>query len=233
VGAVEAFEITGDHAAIPALLQAETAPIALLLLAHGAGAGMGHPHLARLSSLLAERRVAVLRYQFPYVTAGKKRPDPPPVLHATVRRAAAFAQRTRPELPLFAGGRSMGGRMTTQTAAAGALGPVRGLVLFAFPLHPPKRPSLERAAHLSEVSQPMLFLQGTRDDLAELGLLRQALLPLGERATLFVAEGADHSFAVRKSGGRERDEVERELAEVAATWIAARAPRAPGQAPSV
>jgi predicted alpha/beta-hydrolase family hydrolase len=211
--------ITGDHEPIPALYEVGGTPSALLLLAHGAGAGMRHPHLARLSSLLAERGIAVLRYEFPYVTAGKKRPDPPAVLHATVRRAAAFASGAHPELPLFAGGRSMGGRMTTQTAAAGALPQVRGIVLFAFPLHPPKRPGLERAAHLAAVPQPMLFLQGTRDDLADLELIRQAAAPLGERATLFVSQGADHSFRVLKSSGRSAEQVEQELVEVAAAWM--------------
>jgi predicted alpha/beta-hydrolase family hydrolase len=219
-----ALEVTGaaadPHPPIPGLLTSPSgAPAALLLLAHGAGAGMAHPHLGRLASLLAERDVAVLRYQFPYVTAGKRRPDPPAVLHATVRRAAAFARRRYPELPLFAGGRSMGGRMTTRAAARGELPEVRGIVLFAFPLHPPKRPGTERARHLDEVAQPMLFLQGTRDDLCDLALLREVLAPLGDRATLFVSEGADHSFRVLRRSGRDDDAVERELVEVASAWI--------------
>jgi predicted alpha/beta-hydrolase family hydrolase len=217
--AVVSLDITGEHASIPALYEAGDSPVALLLLAHGAGAPMRHPHLARLSSLLAERGVAVLRYEFPYASAGKKRPDPPAVLHATVRRAAAFASRTHSDLPLFAGGRSMGGRMTTQVAAAGGLSGVRGIVLFAFPLHQPKRPAVERAEHLGAVTQPMLFLQGTRDDLADLELVRQVIAPLGGRATLYVSEDADHSFRVRKSSGRTSEQVERELADVAATWI--------------
>ena len=212
-------DITGEHQPIPALFEPGAAPRALLLLAHGAGAGMRHPHLARLSSLLSERGIAVLRYEFPYVTAGKKRPDPPAVLHATVRRAAAFATREHPELTLFAGGRSMGGRMTTQTAAAGGLPAVLGIVLFAFPLHPPKRPGIERAQHLAAVPQPMLFLQGTRDDLADLELMRQVTAPLGQRATLFVSQGADHSFRVLKSSGRSAEQVEQELVEVASAWM--------------
>jgi hypothetical protein len=226
LAAAVALDITGStadqHAPIPALYEPGSAPVALLLLAHGAGAGMAHPHLARLSSLLAERGVAVLRYQFPYVTAGKKRPDPPAVLHATVRRAAAFAARELPELPLFAGGRSMGGRMTTQAAARGELSSVRGIVLFAFPLHPPKRPGIERAEHLAAVAQPMLFLQGTRDDLCDLALLREVLDPLGERAALFVSEGADHSFRVPKNSGRTTGDVERLLAQEAVCWIGGR-----------
>lgn len=221
--AVEAIEITGSdadaHAPIPALWQPGADPAVLLLLAHGAGAGMDHPHLARLSGLLAERGVAVLRYQFPYVTAGSRRPDPPAVLHATVRRAVAFAARRFPELPLFAGGRSMGGRMTTQAAARGLVPAVRGIVLFAFPLHPPKRPGSERAEHLAAVTLPMLFLQGTRDDLADLELVRRVVAPLGERATLHVSEGADHSFHVLRRSGRTGDEVEGELARVAAEWM--------------
>ncbi|HUP25483.1 MAG TPA: alpha/beta family hydrolase [Thermoanaerobaculia bacterium] len=227
--AVEAIEMTGSdadaHAPIPALWQRGADPAALLLLAHGAGAGMDHPHLARLSGLLAERGVAVLRYQFPYVTAGSRRPDPPAVLHATVRRAVAFGARRFPELALFAGGRSMGGRMTTQAAARGLVPAVRGIVLFAFPLHPPKRPGIERAEHLSAVAQPMLFLQGTRDGLCDLALLRPVLAPLGERATLFVSDGADHSFRVPKSSGHRACDIERLLAGEAASWIRGRLER--------
>jgi uncharacterized protein len=223
LAAAVALDITGSaadpHAPISALWERGAAPRAMLALAHGAGAGMAHPHLARLSALIAERGVAVLRYQFPYVTAGKRRPDPPAVLHATVRRAVAFAHREHPDLPLFAGGRSMGGRMTTQAAARGALEHVLGLLLFAFPLHPPKRPGIERAEHLAAVTQPMLFLQGTRDDLADLELLRQVIAPMHERAKLFVSEGAGHSFQVLKKSGRTAEEVEHELADVAAKWI--------------
>lgn len=186
----------------------------LLVLGHGAGAGMDHPFLRDLAAGLAEVGIATLRYQFPYMDQGRRMPDRAPKLIATVRAAVAEAARLAPELPLLAGGKSMGGRMTSQAAAEAPLPGVRGLVFFGFPLHPAKKPGTERGEHLARVPHPMLFLQGTRDKLAELDLLRSVLRPLGERATLHVVEGADHGFHVLKRSGRTDGEV---LTELAAT----------------
>ena len=172
-----------------------------------------------VADALAERGVATLRYQFPYAEVGRKRPDPPPVLEATVRSAVATAAELVPELLRFAGGKSMGGRMTSRTAAAGGLNAI-GIVFFGFPLHASGRaPTAERAAHLVEVAQPMLFLQGTRDSLADLASIRSVCSGLGHRATLHVAEGADHGFHVLKRSGRRDAEVIEEIADVTAEWI--------------
>ncbi|HSR40847.1 MAG TPA: alpha/beta family hydrolase, partial [Longimicrobiales bacterium] len=171
---------------------------------------------------LAARGVAVFRYQFPYMEAGKRRPDPPAVAARTVSNAVAEARRRIPDLPLFAGGKSFGGRMTSTAAARGELdAEVRGLVFFGWPLHSPAKPGMERAAHLDDVSRPMLFLQGTRDRLARLDLLEPVLESLGPRATLHLVEGADHGFHVLKRSGRSDDEVLDELAERAAEWMEA------------
>jgi predicted alpha/beta-hydrolase family hydrolase len=178
---------------------------ALLVLAHGAGAGMRHPFMQAIAEALAGRGVATLRYQFPYMDAGGRRPDP---------QARALA----PDLPLFAGGKSFGGRMTSGAQAQAPLDGVRGLVFLGFPLHPAGRPGTARAAHLDRVSVPMLFLQGTRDPLAGLDLLRSVCDHLGARATLHVVEGADHSFAVLKRSGRTNAEVLAELASTIAEW---------------
>ncbi|HUE77792.1 MAG TPA: alpha/beta family hydrolase, partial [Longimicrobiales bacterium] len=182
-----------DSGDVSALLVAPPSPRAALVLAHGAGAGMRHAFMQAVADGLAERGVATLRYQFPYMEAGGRRPDRPAVAHAAVRAAVDAAGRELPDVPLFAGGKSFGGRMTSQAAADAPLPGVRGLVFFGFPLHPPGRPGTERADHLAAVTVPMLFLQGTRDDLADLALLRPVLEPLGDRATLHVVEGADHS----------------------------------------
>jgi predicted alpha/beta-hydrolase family hydrolase len=190
----------------------------LLVLAHGAGAGMRHRFLEAAAARLAARGIATFRYQFPYMEAGSGRPDRPPKLVAAVRAAVAAAAREAPGLPLLAGGKSMGGRMTSTAAAEEPLPGVRGLVFFGFPLHPPGRPGTERAAHLAAVSAPMLFLQGTRDDFAGLDLLRPVLAPLGALATLHVVDGADHSFGVRKASGRTGEEVLDELADAVAAW---------------
>jgi uncharacterized protein len=188
----------------------------LYVLAHGAGAGMRHPFLEALAGALAAERVATLRYEFPYMEQGKRRVDPPAVAHARVREAVAAAEGER--LPLFAGGKSFGGRMTSQAQALEPLTGVRGLAFVGFPLHPAGKPGTGRAAHLSGVRVPTLFLQGTRDDLADLALLR----PVVERlpgATLHVIEDADHSFHVRKKQtGRDDADVLRELARVFAAW---------------
>lgn len=189
------------------------------VLAHGAGAGMRHRFLADIAAALAGRRVATLRYQFPYVEQGSRRPDPPGVLEATVRAAVATARELAPELPLVAGGKSMGGRMTSGAAAGSPLEGVRGLAFLGFPLHPPKRPGTARAAHLERVGLPMLFLQGTRDDLADLDLVTGVCRGLGPRATLHVVEGADHSFSVLQRSGRTDAQVLDELADTITDWI--------------
>jgi len=193
----------------------------LLVLAHGAGAGMSHPFMEKLADELAGSGVATLRYQFPYVEARRRVPDAPELLMATVVAAVRRAAEAAPGLPLMAGGKSMGGRMTSQAAAQHPLDGVRGLVFFGFPLHPPSRPGTKRADHLAKVTIPMLFLQGTRDALADLTLLRPICAKLGSRATLHVIETADHSFHVLKSSGRTDEQVLRELAETAASWAEA------------
>jgi predicted alpha/beta-hydrolase family hydrolase len=198
---------------------------ACLVLAHGAGAGMAHKSMAALADGLAQRGIATLRYQFPYMERGAKRPDPPALAHATVRAAVAEAGRRVPELPLFAGGRSFGGRMTSQAQALAPLPGVRGLVFFAFPLHPAGKPSSERAEHLTDVTLPMLFLQGTRDELAQLDLLRPAVANLGERATLALFEEADHAFHAPARTGRKDAEVLTEILDTAAEWMTALAQR--------
>jgi uncharacterized protein len=191
----------------------------LLVLAHGAGAGMRHAFFERLVPVLCAHGVAVLRYQFPYTEAGKKRPDLPAVAQATVRAAVAAA--LAPGLPLLAGGKSFGGRMTSMAQSEDPLPGVRGLVFLGFPLHSAGRPSSGRADHLDRVTVPMLFLQGTRDTLADLAFLRPVAERLGTRATLHVVDGADHSFGVLKRSGRTGDDVFEELARTTAAWGAA------------
>jgi uncharacterized protein len=190
----------------------------LYLLAHGAGAGMRHPFLEDLARRLAERDIATLRYQFPYMEQRARRPDPPAVAAATVRAAAAEAARVAPELPLVAGGKSFGGRMTSTAQAEEPLAGVRGLVFLGFPLHPPGRQGDKRAEHLAQVRIPMLFLQGDRDEFADLKLLRPVVNRLGERATLHLVEGGDHSFHVLKRSGRTDAEVMGELVREIADW---------------
>jgi uncharacterized protein len=200
----------------------------LLVLGHGAGAGMNHPFMEKLAEELAGVDVATFRYQFPYMQEQRRVPDAPSVLIATVIAAVRVASEAAPRLPLFAGGKSMGGRMTSQAAAQGLLEDVQGLIFFGFPLHPPKRPGTKRAEHLAKVKMPMLFLQGTRDTLAELDLLRPVAADLGARAKLHVIETADHSFHVLKKSGRNDAEVLRELVETAAAWMQ-RVINAPGR----
>jgi predicted alpha/beta-hydrolase family hydrolase len=190
----------------------------MLVLAHGAGAGMRHAFMEALAEELATVGVATLRYQFPYLEEGRGVPDRPKVLATTVAAAVRAAREVAPGLPLLAGGKSMGGRMSSQAAADGLLHAVRGLVFFGFPLHPPKQPGTKRAEHLSKVQVPMLFLQGTRDALADLKLLRPICKDLGPRATLHVIETADHSFHVLKKSGRNDQEVLRELAAATVAW---------------
>ncbi len=189
-----------------------------LVLGHGAGAGMRHHFMEDAAAALAARGIATFRYQFPYAEKKTSRPDPQPVLLATVRSAAAAARAAAGDLPLLAGGKSMGGRMTSLAAADEGLPGVRGLVFFGFPLHPAGAPGTARAEHLTRVTIPMLFLQGTRDKLAGLDLLRPAIERLGARATLHVVEAGDHSFEVPKRSGRTQTEVLDELAETVAAW---------------
>ena len=203
---------------VSALLLRPPEPWAGYVLAHGAGAGMTHPFMESVARALMARGIATLRYQFPYTESGGRRPDPPGVLLATVRAAVARARELLPSLKLFAGGKSLGGRMTSHAAAERQLDTVAGLIFLGFPLHRPKRPAIERAEHLARVGQPMLFLQGTRDDLADLALVREVCAGLGDRATLHVVEGADHSFGVLKRSGRTGSEVLEELADRIAGW---------------
>jgi uncharacterized protein len=190
----------------------------LYVLAHGAGAGMRHRFMESIAQALARRGIATLRYQFPYVEAGTRRPDPPGVLEATVRAAVAAARTAAPTLPLVAGGKSLGGRMTSNAQARRPLAEVAALVFLGFPLHPPKQPGVSRADHLDRVELPMLFLQGTRDELAHLDLLQPVCQRLGDRATLHVIEGGDHGFDVLKRSGRTETEVMDELATTVADW---------------
>lgn len=190
----------------------------LLVLAHGAGAGMAHPFLAKLAAELASVEVATLRYQFPYMEQRRRSPDSPTVATATVAAAVATAAKLEPKIPLLAGGKSFGGRMTSTAASQGLLPNVRGLVFFGFPLHPPNKPGTKRAEHLGKVPLPMLFLQGTRDTLADLSLLRPICKELGSRATLHIIDTADHSFHVLKSSGKDDADVLRELAQQTADW---------------
>jgi predicted alpha/beta-hydrolase family hydrolase len=193
---------------------------ALLVFAHGAGAGMAHKSMESNARGLAERGIATLRYQFPYMEKGSRRPDPPRIAHAAVRAAVAKAGELAPDLPLFAGGRSFGGRMTSQAQAIAPLPGVRGLVFVGFPLHPEGKPGTERAEHLSEVDIPMLFISGERDALAELGLLKPVVAGLGGRATLHLVADADHSLKVPARSGRTHAEAEAEALDAIAEWVA-------------
>lgn len=206
---------------VSALYQKAPEAWALLVLAHGAGAGMAHPFMASVAGLLAERGVSTLRFQFPYMEAGSKRPDRPATAHAAIRAAVAKAAKLAPALPLFAGGKSFGGRMTSQAQALDPLPGLRGLVFLGFPLHPAGKPSIDRAAHLLDVRIPQLFVQGTRDALAEPRLLRKVIRLLGTRATFRPVAQADHSFAVLVRSGRTNDEVLAEIADVSAVWMQA------------
>jgi predicted alpha/beta-hydrolase family hydrolase len=214
------FGVEGEGE-VSALLSRPAKARRLLVLAHGAGAGMSHPFMEMLAGELDGMGVATLRYQFPYMEERRRVPDPPAVLMATVVAAVRAAAEAAPGVPMFAGGKSMGGRMTSQAAAQCPLNGVRGLVFFGFPLHPPNRPGTKRADHLAKITMPMLFLQGTRDTLADLKLLRPVCGKLGSRATLHVIETADHLFHVLKSSGRNDAEVLRELAETAVSWAEA------------
>jgi uncharacterized protein len=211
------IEVT-EKTRVSGLLQLPPDARAVYVLAHGAGAGMKHPFMSAIATELAARGIGTLRYQFPYMEQGSKRPDPPALCHATVRAAVAEAGRLSGNSRLIAGGKSFGGRMTSQAQAATPLPGVLGLVFLGFPLHPPKKPSVDRATHLSDVRIPMLFLQGTRDELAELTLLEPITQQLGAQATLKKTEGADHSFHVPARSGRKDADILRELADSVAAW---------------
>jgi hypothetical protein len=208
-----------ESCAVSGLLDMPTNARACFVFAHGAGAGMQHPSMASIAADLSQQGIATLRYQFPYMERGSRRPDPPPLCHATVRAAVAEAARAAPRLPLIAGGRSFGGRMTSQAQALAPLPSVLGLAFLAFPLHPAGRPSQDRAEHLADIEIPMLFLQGTRDELATLELLEPVVQRLGARAKLQLLQEADHSFHVRASSGRRDPEVRQELILALVRWI--------------
>lgn len=216
------LEIAVGHAtSVSALLIRPDAARACFVFAHGAGAGMTHSFMEAVATGLAERGVATLRYQFPYMEKASKRPDPPGIAQTTVRAAVAEAGRHCADLRLVAGGKSFGGRMTSQAQATAPLAGIRGLAFLGFPLHPAGKPSSDRARHLAEVRVPMLFLQGTRDNLAELSLLEPVVKSLGPSASLHRVEGADHSFHVPARSGRKDSEVMDEILDVFANWIEA------------
>ena len=208
-----------DGQQVSGLLLAPPGARACYVLAHGAGAGMAHPFMAAVAEGLAARGIATLRYQFPYMERGSRRPDVPRLAQATVRAAVARAAQLAPGMPLLAGGKSFGGRMTSQAQAVAPLAGVRGLAFLGFPLHPAGRPSEERATHLFEVGVPMLFLQGTRDELAEQALLQATVERLGERGTLHWLESADHSFHVPARSGRKDVEVMAEAIDALVHWV--------------
>jgi predicted alpha/beta-hydrolase family hydrolase len=208
-----------DTQSVSGLLQVPSEARACYVLAHGAGAGMAHPFMTAMADGLADRGIATLRYQFIYMEQGGKRPDPPKLAHAAVRAAVREAARRLPDIPLFAGGKSFGGRMTSQAQAASPLPGVRGLVFLGFPLHPPGKPSNERAKHLFDVSTPMLFLQGARDEFAELQLLEPLCHELGACATLKLVPDANHSFHVPSRSGRKDSEVRAELLDTMVAWM--------------
>jgi len=214
---------------VSALLLLPPAARACFVMAHGAGAGMAHPSMEAPATELYALKIATLRYQFPYMEAGGKRPDPPKVAHAAVRAAVAAAASALPQLPLFAGGKSFGGRMTSQAQAAAPLAGVRGLVFLGFPLHPAGKPSHERGEHLFAVDVPMLFLQGTRDALAALDELEPLCRQLGRRATLRLFPDADHSFHVPARSGRTDAQVRDEMLDALADWIDAVLGEAPAR----
>jgi len=211
----------GKATSVSALLIQPTDARACFVFAHGAGAGMTHSFMEQAAAGLAGRGIATLRYQFPYMEKGSKRPDSPVIAHAAVRAAVAEAARHCPGLPLIAGGKSFGGRMTSQAQAKAPLAGVRGLAFFGFPLHAAGKPSIDRADHLAEVHVPILFLQGTNDKLAELQLLKPVVEKLKPAATMHVIEAADHSFHVPARSGRNDREVMNEILDALAAWVRA------------
>src|SRR6058998_2733935 len=218
IASAEVRIAVGERGDVSGLLLRPDGARLLYVLAHGAGAGMRHPFLESIAQRLAERGIATLRYQFRYMEQRARRPDPPAVAAAAVRAAVMEAARAAPGLPLVAGGKSFGGRMTSTAQAGEPLPGVRGLVFLGFPLHPPGRPGNERAEHLTQAQIPMLFLQGTRDDFADLKLLRPLVKRLGTRATLHLVDGGDHSFKVLKKSGRTEADVMTELVRAIVEW---------------
>jgi predicted alpha/beta-hydrolase family hydrolase len=219
---MEALQIKVGEESVSALLIRPENAWALFVFAHGAGAGMTHRLMQSNAEGLAARGIATLRYQFPYMERGSKRVDSPKIAHAAVRAAVAEAARLAPDLPMFAGGRSFGGRMTSQAQAEESLPGVRGLAFIGFPLHPAGKPGIERAAHLAQVNVPMLFVTGERDALAEMPLLRPVVAGLGERATLKIIASADHSLKIPARSGRTPAEAEAEALDTVAAWMASR-----------
>jgi predicted alpha/beta-hydrolase family hydrolase len=213
------FEISDRIGAVSGLLMKPKGATAFLVFAHGAGAGMRHVFMETVSAKLADRGVGTLRYQFPYIEKNTKRPDSAAVLMSTVRAAVSEAQKYARDLPVFAGGKSMGGRMTSLAAAEKALESVVGLVFFGFPLHAAGKPSADRGEHLMKIKEPLLFLQGTRDTLADLTLLKPLRARIGNRAEIFEIAGGDHSFHVLKSSGRSDDQVLDDVADKVSSWM--------------
>jgi uncharacterized protein len=213
-----AIAVDGDGS-VSALLLAPPDARAAYVFAHGAGAGMAHPFMEAVAGDLAERGIATLRYQFPFMERGSRRPDAPAAAHATVRAAVVACAGLLPGLPLVAGGKSFGGRMTSQAQAESPLPGVRGLVFVGFPLHPAGKPAEERARHLGAITCPMLFLQGTRDELADRTLMREVVQRLGTQAAIEWLDGADHAFHVLARSGRTDAEVRAQLADAAVGWI--------------
>jgi uncharacterized protein len=209
----------GKAGPVSALLDRPAQARVCFVFAHGAGAGMTHPFMETVASGLCERGIATLRYQFPYMEKGSRRPDPPAIAQGAVRAAVAEAGRRCPGLPLIAGGKSFGGRMTSQAQAAAPLDGVRGLAFFGFPLHPAGKPSSDRAKHLADVHVPMLFLQGTRDSLADAGLIEPVVERLGPSATLHLVDGAEHSFHVLARSGRNDRDVMNEILDAFVGWL--------------
>ena len=218
-GTAKEVQFAVSAKAVSGLLILPKGAKALLVLAHGAGAGMRHKFMEEIAAKLAGHSIATLRYQFPYMEKRTKRPDSEAVLTDTVRAAIGAAKKIAGDLPLFAGGKSMGGRMTSLAAAKVPLDGVRGLIFFGFPLHAAGKPGAERGNHLAEISLPLLFLQGSRDALADLKLLRPLCRRLGQRAELFVVDGGDHSFHMLKSAKRSDDEVLNAAVEKAVGWM--------------
>ena len=214
-----------DLAGHPGLLVRPRAARAIYVLAHGAGAGMRHAFMTEIAEALAARDVATLRWEFPYMAAGKARPDSPAIAEAAVRAVWTCARALEPTLPMFAGGKSFGGRMTSRAHAAAPLPELCGIAFLGFPLHPPDKPGTERAEHLARATGPLLFVQGTRDKLADLALLRPVIATLGRRATLHVVEHADHGFDVLVRSGRTHPDVLDELATTIAAWMMIRSRR--------
>jgi predicted alpha/beta-hydrolase family hydrolase len=212
------FLASASAGEVSAILIRPAAARWLYVFGHGAGAGMHHPFMEDAATALAGRGFATFRYQFAYQEKGSRRIDPQPILLATVRAAIHAAREAAPDLPLLAGGKSMGGRMTSLAASKEPLPFVKGIAFFGFPLHPAGAPGQGRADHLALVEVPMLFLQGTRDTLADLGLLRPVIDNLGSRATLHVVDGADHGFHVLKRSGRTPADVMDELMRTMEEW---------------